>query len=139
LAAEDSDNAQQFVSEEKRMTRKTANLLTFSPFWSHNPIVLNGEVFDENRMPVCRHLTNFSDVKAHSGKVPLQETPIFSWRIDGSSSACDETKTIWDIRHSMVKALEANGWQQPNSSQRHPRLCCQPLNNTLQNRFDALL
>jgi hypothetical protein len=79
LAAEDSDNPQQFVSKDEGMTCKTANLLPFRPFWSHNPIVLSGDVFDENRMTGCCHLTNFSDSELHSCKVPLQKTPIFLW------------------------------------------------------------
>jgi hypothetical protein len=78
LAAEDSDNPQQFVSKDEGMTCKTANLLTFRPFWSHNPIVLS-RVFDKNRTPACCHLTNLSDIERHSSKVPLEETPIFPW------------------------------------------------------------
>src|SRR5262249_7633675 len=101
-----------FVSKDEGMTRKTANLFTFCPFWSHNPIVLSGDVFDENRLPACCHLTNFSDIERHSGKVPLQERPIFPCRIDGSSGACDETKTIWGIRHNLAKAPVVDGWQQ---------------------------
>jgi hypothetical protein len=77
LAAEDSDNAQQFASKDEGMTRKTANLLTFRPFRSHDPIVFCGDVFDQNRMPACCHLTNLSDIERHSSKVPLQERPIF--------------------------------------------------------------
>ncbi|HUN84482.1 MAG TPA: hypothetical protein VMU48_08885 [Terracidiphilus sp.] len=53
------------------MTGKAAYLLTFRPFWSHNPIVLSGDVFDENRMPACGHLTNLSGIERHSSKVPL--------------------------------------------------------------------
>src|SRR5262249_29288227 len=48
LAAENSDNPQQFVPKDEGMPCKTANLLTFRPFRSHNPIVLRGDVFDEN-------------------------------------------------------------------------------------------
>jgi len=77
MSAEDGDNPQQFVSKDKGMTCKTANLLPFRPFWSYNPLVLSGDVFDENRMPACCHLTNLSDIERHSSKVPLQETPIF--------------------------------------------------------------
>jgi hypothetical protein len=79
LAAEYSYYPEQFVSKDEGMTRKTANLLTFGPIWSHNPIVLSGDVFDENRMPACCHLTNLSDIERHSSKVPLQERPIFPW------------------------------------------------------------
>src|SRR5262245_12692916 len=100
------------------MTCKTANLLPLCPFWPHNPIVLNCDLFDQNRLPACCHLTDFSDVERHSSKVPLQERPIFPWRIDGSSGTCDEAKTIWGVRHNVTK----DGWQQPNPRQRHPRL-----------------
>src|SRR5262249_52720585 len=139
LAVEDSDNTQQFVPENERMTCKTPNLLTFRPLWPHNPVVLSSYVFDKNRMAACCDLTNFSDIELHSSKVSLQETPIFPWGINGSSGACDKTKTIWGIRHNMVKAGVVDGWQQPNPRQRHPRLCCQPLDNTLQDKLDALL
>jgi len=40
---------------------------------------LGGDVFDEDRMPACRYLTNLSDIERHSSKVPLQERPIFLW------------------------------------------------------------
>jgi hypothetical protein len=79
LTAENSDNTQQFVSKDEGMTCKAANLLTLRPFWSHNPIVLGGDVFDEDRMPACGHLTNLSDTERHSSKVPLQERPILPW------------------------------------------------------------
>ena len=93
------------------MARETSNLLPFRPFWSHNPFALSGDVFDKNRMPGCSHLTNFSDIERHSSKVPLQETPIFPWGINGSSGACDETEAFWRIRHGVVKAGKVDGWQ----------------------------
>ena len=79
FTAEDANNPQQFVSKDQGMTRKTANPLTFRPFWSNDPIILSGKVFHENRNPACCHLTNFSDIERHSSKVSLQETPIFPW------------------------------------------------------------
>src|SRR5215472_4694586 len=104
------------------MTCKAANLLTFRPFWSHNPIVLSGDIFDENRMPACCHLSNLSDVERHSSKMPVQETPIFSWRINGSSGAGDEAEMICGMQHREAIAGDVGGWHQPNPSQCHSRL-----------------
>src|SRR6185369_4875438 len=78
VAAENGDNAQQSVSEDEGMACETPNLLTFRPLWSYNPIVLSRDVFDENRMPACCHLTDLPDTERHSSKAPLQKTPIFT-------------------------------------------------------------
>src|SRR5215472_6032595 len=103
------------------MTCKTANLLTFRPFWSHNPIVLRGDVFDENRMPAGCDLPHLSDIERHSSKVPVQETPIFLRGMDWSSGACDETKTICGIRYGVGEVGDLGGSYQPNSGQCHSR------------------
>src|SRR4030095_7562496 len=101
--------------------------------------VLSGDVFDENRMTGCCHLTNFSDIEPHSCKVPLQEGPILARRTNGSSGACNQTKTIWGIRCSVVEAWEVDGWKQPYPAQSDAWLRRQPANDTAANRFDVLL